>query len=152
MVSPAGTVIPSTQNYGAKLDAERQRKRDVIVQMIFDEASQGRVYTSNQFAESFEGQAGLGANRTINERIAVHATKGDIKFFRNPEDYKLVQIADCKRPCPRPCYDHDSWLVSSWYTQTSGFSRKRLSIEAYQWCSAWIWVQQLDGLFIPIKV
>jgi hypothetical protein len=57
--------------------------------MIFDEASQGRVYTSNQFAESFEGQAGLGANRTINERIAVHATKGDIKFFRNPEDYNL---------------------------------------------------------------
>ena len=84
------------QDYGAKLDAERQRKRDVIVQMIFDEASQGRVYTSNQFAESFEGQAGLGANRTINERIAVHATKGDIKFFRNPEDYNLPALTRSK--------------------------------------------------------
>lgn len=84
------------QDYGAKLDAERQRKRDVIVQMIFDEAAQGRVYTSNQFAESFEGQAGLGANRTINERIAVHATKGDIKFFRNPEDYSLPVLTRSK--------------------------------------------------------
>lgn len=84
------------QDYGAKLDAERQRKRDVIVQMIFDEAAQGRVYTANQFAESFEGQAGLGANRTINERIAVHATKGDIKFFRNPEDYGLPALTRSK--------------------------------------------------------
>jgi hypothetical protein len=64
--------------------------------MIFDEAAQGRVYTSNQFAESFEGQAGLGANRTINERIAVHATKGDIKFFRNPEDYSLPVLTRSK--------------------------------------------------------
>lgn len=84
------------QDYGAKLDAERQRKRDVIVQMIFDEAAQGRVYTANQFAESFEGQAGLGANRTINERLAVHATKGDIKFFRNPEDYGLPALTRSK--------------------------------------------------------
>ncbi len=84
------------QDYGAKLDAERQRKRDVIVQMIFDEAEQGRVYTANQFAESFEGQAGLGANRTINERLAVHATKGDIKFFRNPEDYGLPMLTRSK--------------------------------------------------------
>jgi len=84
------------QDYGAKLDAERQRKRDVIVQMLFDEATQGRVYTANQFAEAFEGHAGLGANRTINERISVHATKGDIKFFRNPEEYGLPSLTRSK--------------------------------------------------------
>ena len=84
------------QDYAAKLDAERLRKRDVIVQMLYDEAAQGRVYTANQFAEAFEGHAGLGANRTINERIAVHTTKGDIKFFRNPEDYNLPALTRSK--------------------------------------------------------
>ena len=84
------------QDYGAKLDAERERKRELIVQIIFDEAAQGRVYTSNQFAETFEGRAGLGANRTINERISVHASKGDIKFFRNPEDYRLPPLSRSK--------------------------------------------------------
>lgn len=84
------------QDYGAKLDAERQRKRDVIVQMLFDEAAEGRVYTSNQFAEAFEGHAGLGANRTINERLAVLATKGHIKFFRDPERYDLPRLTRSK--------------------------------------------------------
>jgi hypothetical protein len=80
------------QDHGARLDAERRRKRDVILQLIFDEAAEGRIYTANQFAEAFEGQAGLGANRTINERLAVLATKGYIKFFRNPEDYGLPPL------------------------------------------------------------
>jgi len=84
------------QNHGARLDAERHRKRDVILQLIFDEANAGRIYTANQFAEAFEGKAGLGANRTINERLAVLATKGHIKFFRNPEDYGLPPLARSK--------------------------------------------------------
>ena len=81
------------QDYGERLDAERRRKRDVILELLFDEAAEGRVYTANQFAEAFEGKAGLGANRTINERLAVLATKGYIKFFRNPEDYGLPPLA-----------------------------------------------------------
>ncbi len=84
------------QDHGERLDAERRRKRDVILQLIFDEASECRVYTANQFAESFEGKAGLGANRTINERLAVLATKGYIKFFRNPEDYGLPPLTRSK--------------------------------------------------------
>lgn len=84
------------QDHGERLDAERRRKRDVILQLIFDEASESRVYTANQFAESFEGKAGLGANRTINERLAVLATKGYIKFFRNPEDYGLPPLTRSK--------------------------------------------------------
>jgi len=84
------------QDHGERLDAERRRKRDVILQLIFDEAAQNRVYTSNQFAEAFEGKAGLGANRTINERLAVLATKGYIKFFRNPEDYGLPPLTRSK--------------------------------------------------------
>lgn len=84
------------QDHGERLDAERRRKRDVILQLIFDEASANKVYTANQFAEAFEGKAGLGANRTINERLSVLATKGYIKFFRNPEDYGLPPLTRSK--------------------------------------------------------
>jgi hypothetical protein len=58
------------QEYGERLDAERRRKRDVILQILFEEAAQGRCYMAHQFAETFEGQAGPGANRTINERLS----------------------------------------------------------------------------------
>ena len=78
--------------YGQRLDAERMRKQDVILGLLFDEAAQGRCYTASQFAEAFEGKAGLGADRTIRERLSVLATKGCIKFFRNPQDYALSAI------------------------------------------------------------
>lgn len=84
------------QDWGEKLDAERRRKHDVILQVLFDEAAQGHCYTANQFSESFEGKAGLGANRTINERLSVLATQGYIKFFRNPQDYGLAPVKRSK--------------------------------------------------------
>ncbi|MDG9672082.1 AAA family ATPase [Hahella sp. CR1] len=84
------------KDYGERLDAERRRKRDNILQILFEEAAKGKCYTANQFAESFEGVAGLGANRTINERLSVLATKGYIKFFRNPEDYGLPAVGRSK--------------------------------------------------------
>ena len=52
------------QDYGQRLDAERRRKHDVILQILFDEAARGHCYTANQFSEAFEGKAGLGASRT----------------------------------------------------------------------------------------
>ena len=42
-----------------------------------------------QFAQTFEGRAGLGGQRTVHDRLSVLATQGYIKFFRNPEDYGL---------------------------------------------------------------
>ena len=77
------------KSLGEKLDAERVRKRDVILQILFEEARQGRVYTGRQFAEAFENKAGLGGNATIRERLSVLATKGYVKFFRNHQDYGL---------------------------------------------------------------
>ena len=77
------------QDYGKRLDAERRRKRDVILQILFDEAGQGRCYTANQFAEGFEGKAGLGGERTIRERLSALSTQGYIKYFRNGTDYGL---------------------------------------------------------------
>ncbi len=80
------------QDYGQKLDAERVRKSDVILQLITDEAFKGKVYTVNQFAERFENQAGLGCKDTINQRIAVLSTKGYIKFSRNWSEFSLERV------------------------------------------------------------
>lgn len=77
------------KEYGVRLDAERRRKRDAILQILFEEAARGRGYTGNQFAESFEGKAGLGGERTIRERLSVLSTQGYIKYFRNGKDYGL---------------------------------------------------------------
>jgi hypothetical protein len=71
------------KDMGAKLDAERLRKGGVIVEAIFEEAAQGRLYTTLQFAEKFENTHGLGGKDTIRDRISVLATKGFIKFLRN---------------------------------------------------------------------
>ena len=81
------------KSLGEKLDAERIRKRDVILQILFEEARQGRVYTASQFAEAFENKAGLGGNATIRERLSVLATKGFVKFFRNHQEYGLPPAA-----------------------------------------------------------
>ena len=74
---------------GAKYDAERMRKQEVILSILLDEAAQGRLYTTNQFAEVFENAAGLGGKDTIRDRIAVQATKGGIKFVREGGPYGL---------------------------------------------------------------
>ncbi|WP_375572826.1 AAA family ATPase [Seohaeicola saemankumensis] len=72
---------------GARLDAERLRKHDVILGMLFDEAASERLYTGMQFAESFENQGGLGSKHTIRERLSVLATKGFVKFLRDPSEF-----------------------------------------------------------------
>lgn len=84
------------KEYGERLDAERRRKRDAILQILFEEAAQGRGYTGNQFAETFEGKAGLGGERTIRERLSVLSTQGYIKYFRNGKDYGLPSCGRSK--------------------------------------------------------
>jgi len=49
---------------GAKLDAERLRKHDVILGMLLDEAAGERLYTAMQFAETFENRGGLGSKHS----------------------------------------------------------------------------------------
>jgi putative DNA primase/helicase len=75
------------QKIGNKLDAERTRKRDVILQLIDDRAAQGSVYTMKQFCEEFENKAGLGGQEAIRNRLNVLSTKGYIKFFKDVENY-----------------------------------------------------------------
>lgn len=68
---------------GARFDAERIRKHDVILGMLLDEAATGSLYTTMQFAEAFENKAGLGSKNSIRERLSVLATKGYVKFLRD---------------------------------------------------------------------
>jgi len=72
---------------GAKQDAERARKHDVILAILLDEASEGRIYTSTQFGEAMENQHGLGSQFIIRERLGVLATKGFVKFCRDLADH-----------------------------------------------------------------
>lgn len=80
------------KDYGQKLDCERDRKADVILQLIADEALNGNAYVGKQFAQKFENKAGLGSKTTIEDRIAVLATKGYIKFNRNPSEFLTQKV------------------------------------------------------------
>ena len=68
---------------------ENIRKTDTIIRLIFEEAKYSRIYTANQFAESFENKEGLGSARTIRDRISALASKGHVKFFKNADAYGL---------------------------------------------------------------
>jgi len=77
------------KEYGERLDAERRRRHDVILQLLFDEARESKLYTPTQFRQAFENRGGLGGERTIQNRLNVLATKGYIKF--NLEEQHKVQ-------------------------------------------------------------
>jgi hypothetical protein len=70
------------QEVGARHDAERDRKGGVIVNMIAQQADQGRMFTPSQFAAKFENRGSLGGQTGIRQRIHVLATKGHVKFVR----------------------------------------------------------------------
>ena len=74
------------QEIGRKLDAERTRRHDVILNLIAEEAEAGRLCTTNAFSSKFENSRGLGGKDTIRDRITVLATKGYIKFRRDARD------------------------------------------------------------------
>ena len=93
-VDPSDRLV--MKEYGERLDAERRRKRDAILEILFQEAAKGNCYTANQFAETFEGKAGLGGERTIRERISALSTQGYIKYFRNAADYGLPSCGRTK--------------------------------------------------------
>ena len=77
------------KDVGAKHDAERVRKGDVILQMIAAQAARGKMFTMTQFAAKFENKGSLGGKTAIGDRLHVLATKGHLKFVRGK---KLVEF------------------------------------------------------------
>jgi hypothetical protein len=73
------------QEVGAKHDAERDRKGDVIIHLIAQQAEQGNMFTLSQFAARFENKGSLGGQTSIRERLHVLATKGHVKFVRGDQ-------------------------------------------------------------------
>lgn len=67
---------------GARHDAERERKGEVITDILEREARAGRMYTMTLFAQSFENQGGLSGQTSIRDRLNVLTTKGVIKFIK----------------------------------------------------------------------
>ena len=67
---------------GARHDAERERKCEVITDILEREARAGRMYTMTLFAQSFENQGGLSGQTSIRDRLNVLTTKGVIKFVK----------------------------------------------------------------------
>ncbi len=73
----------------SKIDAEALRKKEAILQIIYTEGLQGRVYTARQFSDNFKNKTGLGSSRSLRDRLNILSAKGHVKFFKNAELYGL---------------------------------------------------------------
>ena len=73
--------------HARQLEAESNRKKNAILQLIYDEARAGRLYTINQFSETFEYKSGLGGVENIRKRLDALATQGKIKFSKDTSLY-----------------------------------------------------------------
>ena len=79
---------------GARHDAERDRKGEVIVTILLDGARKGKMYTMTLFAESFENQSGLSGASGIRDRLNVLTTKGVVKFVKGDAASELGLPSD----------------------------------------------------------
>lgn len=84
------------KDIGRRLDAERTRRHDAILQILATEAREGKVYTSGAFAAQFENTHGLGGDDTISRRINVLANKGYIKFLRDAPEHGITPSKSTK--------------------------------------------------------
>lgn len=65
------------------------RVQQQLVELIENEAREGRIYTIQKFAETFQNQYGLQGIRTIINKLNTLAGQQIIRFFNNPEEYGL---------------------------------------------------------------
>ena len=71
------------------LKAENRRKKDIILQILYEKALEGETYTYNQFCVVFEHKRTLGGQYSIERRLKYLASLGYIQFFENYRDYKI---------------------------------------------------------------
>jgi hypothetical protein len=79
---------------GALFDRERERRIQVILELLKSEALKGKFYLMKQFAQKFQNHKELGGKRAIYDDCSVAATVGWIKFFDNPKAYGLPLVID----------------------------------------------------------
>jgi len=77
------------QKQGARHDAERRRKKDIILDLIYKEARKGNVFLPTNFAKKYDGKKAMGSRNTIKDRIEVLETQGYIKYFQDCEKYGI---------------------------------------------------------------
>ena len=78
------------QDYGEKLDEERTRKKDVIIDLIKSNGAEGIRFTESGFIHKFDGTDGLGSSATIHKLLKTYFAKGFIKFEKSLDgDYYL---------------------------------------------------------------
>ncbi|MBA5724653.1 hypothetical protein [Candidatus Liberibacter sp.] len=92
-------------NYGAKLDAERDRRRDTILGIIRSEALKGELHPARKFMKKFEGKAGLSSESSIRRRIDVLIEQGQIQILKNAKNYG-VSMNKRGRYCPYKTLRH----------------------------------------------
>ena len=104
------------KDYGERLDNERRRRHDVILQLLFDEGRKGALYTPSQFCQAFENKAGLGGKHSIRDRIDVLATKGYVKFNKDAaakSKYGVMCVEGMEVPAGEEAIDPDTGEITT---------------------------------------
>lgn len=71
------------QRWGEMNDKEQSRKRVAILDFIFTEAKEGRLYTVESLSAALASRQGLGSHSTVRNLINLYQSKGFIRFIDN---------------------------------------------------------------------
>lgn len=71
------------QRWGEMNDKEQARKRVAILDFIFVEAKEGRLYTVESLSAALASRQGLGSHSTVRNLINLYQSKGFIRFIDN---------------------------------------------------------------------
>ena len=89
-------ILSAAEKHFNQLEEIRDGRSNYILNLIYDEASEGRSYSMCSFSSAFQntGKPNLGSYRTINDRLKDLAFKGYIQFFQNGEEYGLPKLSN----------------------------------------------------------
>ncbi|PCJ29622.1 MAG: hypothetical protein COA94_01080 [Rickettsiales bacterium] len=104
---------------GTTYDMERERRIMLITKLLQSQASKGKFYLMNQFAQKYQNHKDLGGRRSIYDDCSIAATKGDIKFFNNPKDYN-PKISNPEKGFGFMCTEHMKIHISKTVDSDTG--------------------------------
>ena len=71
------------QCWGEMNDREQARKRLAILEFIYEEAREGRLYNAESLCDTLAGSKGLGSGKTIRALVKQYETQGFLRFIGN---------------------------------------------------------------------